>query len=212
MTIEKMTVHKALAELKVLDSRIDNAICGAQFCNTVRHCFDKINGKKIADVKVDMKADYDKCTDLIKRSVAIKKAVTLSNAKTTVIVNGETMTVAEAIWMKSHGIDAKKDLLDEMTEQYNNSIALINNTNGEKLTQKAETYIQNTFGTKENLNTDELITARDEYIKKNTLDFIEGFNLKEAIENLKQEIDSFTSEIDAALSVSNAVTEIEITY
>ena len=212
MTKEKMTVHKALAELKVLDARIMDAISEAIFCNSIRHCFDKINGKKIADVKIDMKADYDKCSDLIKREIAIKKAVTLSNATTMVTVNGETMTVAEAIWMKTHGIDNKEYLLTTMVEQYTSIIASVNAANGERLIQKADAHIQQTFGAKENLEVTQLEAAKDEYIKKNTLDYIEGFNLKEAIENLKSEIDSFKSEIDSVLSVSNAVTEIEIEY
>lgn len=212
MTKETMSVHKALSELKVLDSRIGKAICASQFCNTVKHYSDKINGKKIADAKIDMKADYDKCADLINREIAIKKAVTLSNATTKVKVNGVEMTVAEAIWMKTHGIDAKQELLDAMTSQYNNAIRLVNQMNGESLAQKAEMYIQNAFGAKEKSDTDELINARNEYIKNNTLDFIEGFNLKEAIENLSNEISSFVSEVDAALSVSNAITNIEIEY
>ena len=138
--------------------------------------------------------------------------MTLSNATSKVKVNGVEMTVAEAIWMKTHGIDAKQELLDAMTSQYNNAIRLVNQMNGESLAQKAEMYIQNAFGAKEKSDTDELINARNEYIKNNTLDFIEGFNLKEAIENLSNEISSFVSEVDAALSVSNAITNIEIEY
>lgn len=212
MNREKMSVHKALAELKVLDSRIEKAICESVFCNTVRHCFDKLGGKKIADVKIDMKADYDKCSDLIRRRTAIKKAVVQSNAVTSVTVNGESMTIAEAIWTKTHGIEDKELLLDTMAQQYNNAIALINNTNGEKLAKAADTHIQNTFGAKENLDVEQLETAKDEYIRKNTLDYVEGFDLKKAIDSLRTEIDNFKAEIDSAISVSNAVTEIEIEY
>ena len=36
-TVEKMTVHKGLAELKIIDSRIERAIDDAQFCVSNKH-------------------------------------------------------------------------------------------------------------------------------------------------------------------------------
>ena len=47
MTTEKMTVHKALAELKILDNRIHSAISDAVFCVANKHSNEKINGIKV---------------------------------------------------------------------------------------------------------------------------------------------------------------------
>ena len=44
MTTEKMTVHKALAELKVIGDRITNAISTGVFCRANKHSNEKING------------------------------------------------------------------------------------------------------------------------------------------------------------------------
>lgn len=212
MTKENMTVHKALSELKVLDARINKIINESNYCTTVKHYCDKVNGKKIEDAKVDMKAAFDKVTDLIARQTAIKKAVTLANATTKVTIAGVEMTVAEAIWYKNHGVNSKQSLLTTLAIQYEQAISLINKTNGDALAQKADTYIQNAFGTKEKTTPDELTKERDEYIKKNSLDYIEGFDVKATIEKLTDEIDSFISEVDSTLSVSNALTVIEIEY
>lgn len=46
MTTEKMTVHKALSELKILDDRIHLAISEAVFCVTNKHSNEKIKLKK----------------------------------------------------------------------------------------------------------------------------------------------------------------------
>ena len=43
-TVEKMTIHKALCELKILDSRINNAISSARFCLANKHSNEKVNG------------------------------------------------------------------------------------------------------------------------------------------------------------------------
>lgn len=42
--VETMTVHKALAELKLLDSRIEKAITENIGCAANKHSNDKING------------------------------------------------------------------------------------------------------------------------------------------------------------------------
>lgn len=81
-TVEKMAVHKALAELKIIDSRIERSIDDAQFCVANKHSNEKINGIPVEDAKKLMVGSYDKASDLIKRRNAIKRAVVLSNAKT----------------------------------------------------------------------------------------------------------------------------------
>lgn len=50
-TIEKMSVHKALAELKIIDSRIERSIDDAQFCVANKHSNEKINGIPVEDAK-----------------------------------------------------------------------------------------------------------------------------------------------------------------
>lgn len=51
MTTERMTVHEALAELKMLDKRITDKINRNSFCYAVKHNADKINGLSIEDMK-----------------------------------------------------------------------------------------------------------------------------------------------------------------
>lgn len=77
MTNEKMTIHQALCELKILDKRIPTLIKDARFVVENKHSNTKINGVSIEEAKNDFKASYDKITDLIKRRKAIKRAVTL---------------------------------------------------------------------------------------------------------------------------------------
>ena len=99
MNKERLTVHRALAELKTIDSRITKAINTSKFVIANKHSNEKIDGKPISEVRENMKSAYQKVTDLIARRNAIKRAVVLSNANTNVVVNGVTYTVAEAIDM-----------------------------------------------------------------------------------------------------------------
>lgn len=49
MTTEKMNVHKALAELKILDDRIVKAINSVEACISNKHSNTKVKG---VDIKV----------------------------------------------------------------------------------------------------------------------------------------------------------------
>ena len=49
MTQEKMTIHKALAELKTMDDRINKAIRNTVYVLAVKHSAEKINGVKVSD-------------------------------------------------------------------------------------------------------------------------------------------------------------------
>lgn len=116
MTTEKMNVHKALAELKILDDRIIKAINSVEACISNKHSNTKVKGVDIKVYTGVMKSSYDKATDLIKRREAIKRAVVLSNAVTKVTVADKEYTVAEAIEMKNHGMDFKKLLKEKIKE------------------------------------------------------------------------------------------------
>lgn len=218
MTNEKMTITKALSELKVLGNRITAEIRSATFCNVSKHTMRTLNGKNISDVRAEMQGNYDKIVALINRNNAIKKAVNKANASTIVSISGEQMTVAEAIYMKQTGIDYMKALLNTMTTQYTNTQSLLQNNNGEKLTRACEAYIVSLYGTNSGNNTissemvETINAARAKYIDENTFDLIEGIDTKKAIEDLKNKIDSFEAEVDAAITVANATTEIEISY
>lgn len=213
MTTEKMTITKALSELKLLDKRISDEICDAKFCAANKHFQRTLDGKPVDTVKKEMQSAYDKITALIDRRNAIKKALPLANATTLVTIGEQKMTVAEAIYFKTQGIENDKLLLSAMSEQYNRTLNILNQNNGDKLSKECEQFITNTFGTKETrTDTAEIDKMRQSYINDNTYDIVEGINVKETIEKLKNKIDKFEAEVDAAITVANATTEIEIEY
>lgn len=213
MTTEKMNVHKALSELKVLDKRIINAIAN-DFVIANKHSNDKINGVPIVDFNIDMKSHYQQVNDLIERRNALKRAVVSSNAVTKVTVGGTEYTVAEAIEMKNHGMDFYKMLRDELARQYTKAQTAIMVNSGKNLEERAEKYIVSILSSKNDAKIDTKLIdeLRAKYIENNTCDLLDPNNVKSGIEALNEMIENFESDIDSALSVSNAVTIIEFEY
>lgn len=213
MATETMTIHKALAELKVLESRIMKTVGDGTYCVANKHSNEKINGVSVEDYKKVMQGAYDKAVDLITRYKAIKKAVTLSNAKTVVKIGEEEYTVAEAIWMKNHGVEFDELLLNELREQYNKAQAKILKQNGNDLEQRAEQYVVGIYGSKEGkTNTDDFEKTKQDFITSQTFELVDPIGILEKIEVLEEKISAFKAEVDAALSTSNALTVIEVNY
>ena len=211
MTTERMTIHEALSELKVLDKRIKQEIAATTFSTSNLHCNAKIYGVSIEEYKNAVKSKYDKITDLIKRRTAIKKAITNSNAVTVVTIGDVSMTVAEAIEYKRSGIEFKRVLLEKISKDYNTA-SLTTMTRNESLTDRATDNIERTYGNKENVNKEALESAREKFIADNTYDMVDPIDSVKIMEKLSDEIDNFMSKVDSTLSVSNALTKIDIEY
>lgn len=213
MTHETMTVHQALAELKVLDSRITKAIAGGKYMDVKRHCDKKIGGVDVGEYCTKtIHADYDSAIDLIARRNAIKRAVVKSNAVTSVDIGGVTYTVAEAIEMNNHGIDFEKQLYDELCSQLMMAQAEINRNSGSYIQQKAENYINGLYGGKDKVDADSAKAQMQAYIDANSYELVDPLGIQDILAKMEADIASFTANVDAALSVSNAITKIEVEY
>lgn len=213
MTTGKMTVHKALAELKTMDARITKAIEDCTFVIANKHSNSRIKGKPVTAFCDEAKSGYQSVNDLIRRRDAIKRAVVLSNAVAKVMINGTEYTVAEAIEMKNHGVLYRQQLLDKLTEDDKRAQREADAHNGKDLETRADAYIQELFGKAETKNlTEEVKKARADFIETQTYELVDPLDAHKEMARLEKEINDFMVEVDSALSVSNALTEIEFTY
>lgn len=216
MTHETMTVHKALAELKIIDDRISNAINNVFFVTAVKNGTKKINGVDINSYNESVRSSYQKANDLINRRNALKRAVVMSNATTKVVVAGVEYTVAEAIDMKNHGLDGMRMMLNTMARQYRDATYNFNKNSGEALEMKANEYVMSILGSQGNTadKTDvkQVQALHDSYVANNEFVMVDPIEVEKKIEDMRNKIVEFETEVDAALSVSNAVTTIDIEY
>lgn len=217
MTKENMTVHKALAELKVVDDRINKAITSGTYVVANKHSNQKIHGMTIDEFKTQMQADFKKVSDLIARRNAIKRAVVASNAVTKVKVGDTEYTVAEAIEMKNHGMEFKEYFMRAISTQYVRAKNELDLNSGDPLEKRAEQYVLSVIqaqpkDSKMAVDSDAMKNLRAQYIKDNQYDIIDPIGVKNVIDGLDTEVSEFLTEVDAALSVSNAITVLDIEY
>lgn len=214
MTTETMTIHEALANVKVLDSKIADKIEGATFVTTKKVGVKKLNNVDVTEYVHRINSTYQSIIDLINRRKALKNAISLSNANTRVTIGGVEYTVAEAIEMKREGIGHYAALINALSDQKaaaERSIAAHN----EQLEKSADAYINSLYGQKEKMTPDMAETAaaaRKTYIDMNSCEMVTMDNIYDTIVKLRDKMDAFSSEVDSKLSVSNALTTITIEY
>jgi len=87
MEKQKMTIHRALSELKLIDSKIEKQI-NEIIAVGIYQKGKNINGYISPDeFKSSAKSKYDSVNDLIARKCNIKSAIVDSNSKTNVYSN-----------------------------------------------------------------------------------------------------------------------------
>lgn len=210
---ETMTIHKALSELKILNSRIEDEINDGLFVFSNKHSNTKVNGKPLADVIGEIKDRYKSINTLINRRNAIKRAVVNSNAVTKVQINGKEYTVAEAIDMKSNGLNLFSVLRNQLDKQYERVSITIERENGEKLDRRADDYVKATYENADMKNmSDDIRKVRETFVESQMYDMVDPLGVVKESKKLRDFIDGFYSEVDSALSVSNALTTIDVEY
>ena len=214
MIQEVMTVHKALCELKMLDKRINESIMSAEFCRANKHSNVKIDGGTIAEYEAAAVSKYQSTMDMIVRRDAIKRAVVASNAATEVTIGGNRYTVADAVELRRHGLSYRRTLLQAMTLQLKRVRGTIEQKNGEELTRAADKMVEVYYGRQSDVKaiTEEMKATREKFIEDNTYELLDPIRVENRIRELDKEITAFETEVDSALSVSNAVTEITVSY
>lgn len=213
MTNEKMTVHKALSELKTIDSRIGKTMNSVPFAFANKHGNGTVKGVAVSAYSAEIKSAFQSVTDLMERRNAIKRAVTLSNATTKVTIGGKEYTVAEAIEVKNHAIPAMKMLFNKLSKDDAVAKGIATNNNGDALEQRADTYVKSLYENADMKNaSEEVKKVRADFIASQTMEIVDPIGITEEMKKLEERINAFVVDVDSALSVSNALTTIAITY
>jgi hypothetical protein len=159
--------------------------------------------------KAKIQSSYDTMAAMFEKRAALKSAVVLSNAMTTVQILGKEVSVAEAIEMKS-SVQNKQALLQVMKQQYakcNNAVSILN----AKLDEAIESNLKTIYGSdksKADPSAYESIAKPQREQKEASL--LDPADIVSKIAALTEEISVITTELDFTLSESNARTTIQV--
>ena len=212
---EKLLVAQALDERDFLYKKIMSLIYDTTFTDVVKEKDTSYLGKPITEVTESIKATYQSIVDQIDRYNRICKAITLSNANTTITFkNGKTITVAEALALKGSINGSTKSSLEELLidklEKQVNEVAFKKNRIESEQEKNRDRYINTQLANQDSKQiTTEFATAIDQIIAPFNPKVIDPINAAEKLANLREHVDAVKAEIDTLIKISNATTYIE---
>lgn len=200
-----MSIHRALAEIKLYDKKIYDTM-NKKFVMAEKTRYTKIDGVSRDELEMTMEANLQSLMSLMTNRQRLKNAIVVSNTNTFVNIAGEPMSVADAIERKNF-LDIKKTVMQNLISQFNRANAqVLAYENG--FQEGLERYIN--AATRETANAELIASLTKSYKELNEVELINPCELHKVIETMKEEIEKFENEVDYALSESNAVTMIEV--
>ena len=209
----KISITRALTEIKNLQDQINKATQSAVFCVVAKGRGDRKSligtSRSVTAAEESIKSVYQKITDLITRRRALKAAVQASNAKTEVIVGGTAMLVADAIERKN-SIDFELNMFNAMRQQWTTGVSKIEQLNA-TLNNQIETAVTAAYNNdKGKVTEDQYAAVANPRLNEHEASLIDPLHLADLIEEQHEKLNGFLMEVDFVLSESNAKTEIEI--
>ena len=207
----EMTVQRALNELKIIDERLSKRLTEFVVVGTKKVSEARVveTRESIVEFENRAKGVLDSVDGLLKRQQELKHAIMTSNATTMIEVAGKTYSVMTAIDRK-RTIEKEKLVVKYMRDALIRAEYKVNQEN-----DKMESYIQRQTnamagGDLSSKKDDYIIAFEKSYREQNSWDLVDPLKIRDLIEQREQEISMFELEIDTALTVSNAITKIEI--
>jgi hypothetical protein len=204
----KKTIAECLKDLKVLDARITSGInriisIGIKQGNKLPTGFataEEFNTAVIGSITSAEK--------LIKNRAAIKSAIVTSNAVTKVTIGDVAMTVAEAIEMKS-SIGYQQSLMSQLEHQFAAAKTAVDSGNRD-VNNRLDQMLIASRGKEGKVDVEADKAFTDNFLNNNLLTLLDPAGLRDRIEKIRTGIEDFAANVDVKLSISNAITEIEV--
>lgn len=206
--MEKLTIHRALSELKLIVAKIDKGIeelvpSGIQQMNRpVNGVYEKAEFEKVATAK------FQSITDLIERKNKIKSAIVQANGVTRITVAGESMTIADAINLKAV-IVIKKKFIEHLKRSHSKAKTSVEQHNAKVDTQALQLAVAALQKQNVKIGDDDVQKVVAPYVEANKAVLIDPLGVDKKVEEMELKLSNFEAEVDAVLSEINAVTFIE---
>lgn len=208
MSEQKITIHRALSELKLINKKIATGLTQQVIGSKVKNEAEVV-GMTLVDFEAKLVGNLQSIRKLIENKSKLKAAIEKSNAEVMVKINGVDMTVTEALTIKNHTLTDLKDLhttLKRLHFSFNDNVNRLN----QDIKTKADQYALSMFQGASSISTDKVANVKMEYISSREYEVVDPNKLVEVIDTIEKQIDGFTNEIDYVLSESNARATITI--
>lgn len=220
MMEQKMLVTQALDQRDLLVKKICDKIRKASFTETKKHNEDKVMERRVTQKEFEKEArsSYQQIIDLIHWYDKVDQAILRSNAETIIETSYGTMSIANALALRSrlscsNAYDSDSNfegnLMMKLQEELNEKIRVMEQKN-KGLQNTAETMRLSILGKDTKTKDETPLKVVDVYVQENTTELIDPLNVRKKIDELNERRETILNELDTKIKVSNATTFVEI--
>ncbi|MCI6380923.1 hypothetical protein [Faecalicoccus sp.] len=217
---EKMLVTQALDQRDLLVKKICDKIRKASFTETKKHNEEKVMERRVTQKEFEKEArsSYQQIIDLIHWYDKVDQAILRSNAETMIETSYGTMSIANALALRSrlncsNAYDSDSNfegnLMMKLQEELNEKIRVMEQKN-KGLQNTAETMRLSILGKDTKTKDETPLKVVDVYVQENTTELIDPLNVRKKINELNERRETILNELDTKIKVSNATTFVEI--
>ncbi len=220
MMEKKMLVTQALDQRDLLVKKICDKIRKASFTETKKHNEEKVMERRVTQKEFEKEArsSYQQIIDLIHWYDKVDQAILRSNAETMIETSYGTMSIANALALRSrlncsNAYDSDSNfegnLMMKLQEEFNEKIRVMEQKN-KGLQNTAETMRLSILGKDAKTKDETPLKVVDVYVQENTTELIDPLNVRKKINELNERRETILNELDTKIKVSNATTFVEI--
>ena len=220
MMEKKMLVTQALDQRDLLVKKICDKIRKASFTETKKHNEEKVMERRVTQKEFEKEArsSYQQIIDLIHWYDKVDQAILRSNAETIIETSYGTMSIANALALRSrlscsNAYDSDSNfegnLMMKLQEDLNEKIRVMEQKN-KGLQNTAETMRLSILGKDTKAKDETPLKVVDVYVQENTTELIDPLNVRKKIDELNERRETILNELDTKIKVSNATTFVEI--
>lgn len=220
MMEKKMLVTQALDQRDLLIKKICDKIRKASFTETKKHNEEKVMERRVTQKEFEKEArsSYQQIIDLIHWYDKVDQAILRSNAETIIETSYGTMSIANALALRSrlncsNAYDSDSNfegnLMMKLQEELNEKIRVMEQKN-KGLQNTAETMRLSILGKDTKTKDETPLKVVDVYVQENTTELIDPLNVRKKIDELNERRETILNELDTKIKVSNATTFVEI--
>ena len=220
MMEKKMLVTQALDQRDLLVKKICDKIRKASFTETKKHNEEKVMERRVTQKEFEKEArsSYQQIIDLIHWYDKVDQAILRSNAETMIETSYGTMSIANALALRSrlncsNAYDSDSNfggnLMMKLEEELNEKIRVMEQKN-KGLQNTAETMRLSILGKDTKTKDETPLKVVDVYVQENTTELIDPLNVRKKINELNERRETILNELDTKIKVSNATTFVEI--
>jgi hypothetical protein len=209
-----MSLYEAMERRNLLEKKIANInIRNANMVAAKKKNDDVLaSGVSVEDAKKEIQSRYDSTIALVNNFIALKSAINDANAKITITVAGEEMSLANAI-VRKRELGRLKTVWQEVKRIAMLTKEGIAKDNEKNLTDDAaNTAVSKMLNDGSKKDPALIKMMKEDYIKKTELEFYDPLNLTEKADAELDRLEKFESEIHFAMTAANVQNTITVNF